>query len=234
MNKRTIFVIGMSLLVAPSHISDLFAQGKAFRVGIQAGAFIPQYWQIQGWEQISYSNGSPTSVTVSGFGDGGELNLFGTYYFSDWGATVRTGVRLPRRELSMSAGPGGWRESYENRLTVIPLTFSLTRRASVNNSKFSSYFGIGIGLYISRWEQKHSREGAERTWLKGSSTPIGGNLTAGFDYPLYSHLLINCEAEYSYVKTDWEIQNVDTNERIELKNSNIGGISLRLGLAFEF
>jgi opacity protein-like surface antigen len=74
----------------------------------------------------------------------------------------------------------------------------------------------------------------ERTWLKDSSRAIGVHLLAGLEYPIFKSLFLGCEIKYSYVEGSWELENQNTGEVTEIKNLNIGGTSIRLGLNYKF
>ena len=93
---------------------------------------------------------------------------------------------------------------------------------------------MGAGILYATWEQKHYPEGGTRTWLKGSAYPVDCHFLTGFNFPIYHDLLFNGEIEYCYEPANWKIKNVDSNDVAEYKNLNIGGIALKLGLAFQF
>lgn len=235
MGKRMVFIMGIGFLLVTVFIPGVLAQEQPFTVGMRIGPFIPQDWQIQGYTAIYYnSEGSPTGATVLGFGNGVDLGFYGSYYSPyNWGLMLEASGRLLlKKKLDMAFTTG--KDYYENRLIIFPITLSLTHKISVSNSKITPYLGIGTGVYISEWEQKHYPEGAERTWLKGSSNIIGVHFLTGFNCPLYYDILFDCELRYSYAETDLKIKDVDKNTETELKNLNIGGVSLKLGLGFRF
>lgn len=232
---RMFYSIGLSFFLIQLFVSAAFAQDKKFQVGIQIGSFVPQNYQIQGLYQINYSNGSPVNSFVSGFGTGTCLNVSAFYYFSDWGINLKSGIRLfQKHKLDMAFAPNGNRDYYENNLNIFPITLSLVNRLFVPNSSFTAYYGLGMGILIAKWEQKHFPAGSDRTWLKGSATPVDFHFLTGLDFPLYQDLLFNGEIEYSYAPSDWKIKNVDSNDITEFKNLNIGGIAIKLGLAYRF
>ena len=235
MAKRVFFKIGTYFLMVIVFVPIVSAQGKPFTIGMSIGPFIPQDWQIQGYTAIYFdSEGSPTGALVSGFGPGVDLSLYGSYNFSNnWGLMIKASGRLlQKRKLDMAFTTGN--DYFENRLNIFPITLSLKHQISVTNSKISPYLGLGLGIYISDWEQKHYPEGAERTWLKGSSTTLGVHFLTGFDCPLYHDILFDCELRYSYAEGEWKIKDVDRNTETEFRNLNIGGVSLNIGLGYRF
>lgn len=231
-------VCAVSLLMAAILTSVAFAEEKQFAAGVWVGSFIPQNWQIQGQQSVYYdATGEATSANVWGFGSGNDLILYGIYYFSDWGLRLEFGARLlQKRKLDIDFPTRS--EEYENRLNIIPVSLTLLYRIKISNTKINPYLGIGPSIYFASWEQKFTRQVVglpfERTWLKDSSSPIGVHLLAGLEYPIFKSLFLGCEIKYSYVEGSWELEDQDTDEVTEIKNLNIGGTSIRLGLNYKF
>jgi len=240
MAKRTVFTIGIGFFLVIILAPGVFAQEKPFTAGIRIGAFIPQNWQIQGYGAVYYnSDGSPTGVNFSGFGNGIDFSLHCSYYFSNWGLMLETGGRtLLKRKIDIDIAPDGRNQFYENRLIIFPITLSLIHKISVPDSKVTPVLGTGFGVYISEWEQKHYYENVGGTlvqeYLKGSSIPIGIHCLIGCYYPLYDNLLFDCECRYSYAESDWKIKDDERNTETKFIGLNTGGVSLRLGLSFRF
>jgi outer membrane protein W len=232
--KFYIVIFGLCFLATPILNFTVNAQGKNWKIGIQSGLFIPQEWSIRGMQQIAYTNGNPVSIMVNGFGQGGDINLIGAYYFSDWGIMAKAGVRLLKNDLDMSLAPNGDHDVYENHLTIFPVTLDLVRKISSPGVKVTPYFAFGLGIYYSEWEQKHFPEGGTRVWTKGNASPLGINVCGGLDYAFYHDLMLNFEVGYCYIPSDLKIKNVDTNDQIEMRNLNLGGVTFNLGLAFRF
>ena len=236
MKRLTACTIG--LLMAAILTSTAFAEEKKFTAGIWVGSFIPQDWQIQGQQSVSYdATGEATFANVWGFGNGTELFLYGIYYFSDWGLRLECGARLlQKRKLDIDFPTRS--EEYENRLNIIPVSLTLLYRIKIPDTKFTPYVGIGPSIYFTSWETKFFRQVVglpfERIWLKDSSIPIGMHLLAGLEYPIYKGLYIGGEIKYSYVEGSWELEDQDTGEVTEIKGLNIGGTSIRLGLNYRF
>ncbi len=207
-------------------------QSNQFQIGVHLGPFIPQNTQVQGLSQVSYVDGSPVSAFSVGFGNGFDLSLNGAYYFSDLGVQVRSGIRILQNELRMSLAPDGDIDSYENTLTVFPNTISFVNRFSPAGSRVIPYMGIGFGIYFTEWEEKHFPENATRTWMKGSAMPVGIHFLTGFSCPLYGDLFFTGNLEYSFASTDMKVKNADNNDEREIRDLNIGGMTISLGLAF--
>ncbi|MFC2129175.1 hypothetical protein ACFLQX_00170 [Bacteroidota bacterium] len=232
---RMFYTIGLSFLLIQLFVTAGFAQDNKFQFGIQIGAIVPQNFQIQGLYQVSYVDGSPMNGFVSGFGNGTCLNVSAFYYFSDWGINLKSGIHLfQKHTLDMAFAPDGIRDYYENNLIIIPSTISLVNRLNLPNSSFIPYYGLGVGVLVANWEQKHFPEGSDRTWLTGSATSVDFQFLAGFDFPLYHDILFNGEFGYSYAPTNWEIENVDNNNMTQIKNLNMGGVAIKLGVAYRF
>jgi len=156
-------------------INDSFAQDKKFDIGIQSGILIPSDSYIEGYQIITYTNGSPTGISCSGFGTAGILNLYAKYLFkNNTGLMLETGINIfTQNKIELALAPNGETDMYENKLTVFPIQVSLVHNINIAESKFIPYLGAGIGVYISEMEQKHFLENAERTWLKANKIPVG-------------------------------------------------------------
>ncbi len=216
---------------------DLSAGERQYRFGIQFGPFIPHNWQIQGWTSVWHDqDGSISSGRLEGFGNGIDIILYGQYRFGHWELRFDAGGRLLiKRKLDIITENSETR--YENRLIIYPFTLSFIRRTDILNSFFSPYFGIGGGIYFADWEEKYSYSYGNsygRTWLKGSSAPFGVHFLTGIDYHLWRNLYLQFEYRYSYAELNWELKYEDTDEREEIKNLDIGGTSLKLGLGYSF
>ncbi len=208
-----------------------------YRFGLQIGPFIPNNWQIQGWTSVwRDQNGSITSGNLEGFGNGIDIIFYGQYRFGHWELRFDAGGRLlTKRKLDIITEYSDTR--YENRLIIYPFTLSFIRRTDILNSFFSPYFGIGGGIYFADWEEKYSYSSSSsyrREWLKGSSAPFGVHFLTGIDYDLWRNLYLQFEYRYSYAELNWELKDQDTDEREEIKNLDIGGTSLKLGLGYSF
>lgn len=213
------------------------ADENLYRFGLQIGPFIPNNWQIQGWTSAWHGqDGSISSGRIEGFGNGIDLILYGQYRLGHWELRFDAGGRLLiRRKLDVITEYSETR--YENRLIIYPFTLSFIRRTDILNAFFSPYFGVGGGIYFADWEEKYSwstQNSYSRTWLKGSSAPFGVHFLTGIDYDLWRNLYLQFEYRYSYAELNWELKNQDTDEREKIKNLDIGGTSLKLGLGYSF
>ncbi len=137
--------------------------------------------------------------------------------------------------LTATLVPSGNTYSDKNTLGILQFKLTLVDRLASGNSHFVPYLGMGVGILYVRWEQEQFPEpGIPRTWLKGTANPFDVHFLTGFDVPIYHELSLNGEIEYSYEPADWKIQNVDTGVVTKFQNLNLGGIALRLGLAYNF
>jgi len=160
--------------------------------------------------------------------------LHGTYYPSDWGVMLEAGVILLNgRHIDMAFAPG-IRDMYENHLTILPITLSLLHTLGESGQKFQPYAGIGVGLYMGEMELKHFPEGAQRTWLKGSSDPFELHFLMGADFPIYYDLLFEAQFKYALTHSDWKLNNEDSGAVSEMRGLNIGGVVLGFGLSYQF
>lgn len=235
--KKKLFIFASGLLLIKVFTAGVVAEEKPFEVGIFIGSFNPQNHQIQGQQTIYYgSYGEARNVIVSGFGEGNDLILYGSYFFSSWGLRLESGVRLLlNRKIDVTLTFA--REYFEHRLIIVPISLSLIQRIKITDSKFNPYLGIGPEINFVEWEQKHfTYYGTlfERTWLKGDMIPIGIHFLAGLNFPIYHNLHLGGELKYCYVEGDLTLKNVDTDQKTKLYNLNLGGTSLRFGLNYRF
>ncbi len=150
---------------------------------------------------------------------------------------MESGPRLLRsNKLDVTYALGN--ESYKNRLNIFPITLSSIYKISIPNSKTIPYLGVGIGVYISKWEEKHVQSIVSpflittSTWLKGSLNPIGVHFLSGFNSLIYYDIFLNCELRYSFIEGNWKIKDVGDNVETEFRGLNIGGVSLKIGLGY--
>lgn len=228
------FVFVIYFIFCNAFTSNVEAQDEKFQIGIQSGPFIPQNWQIQGYNQITYSNGSPVNAINGGFGNGFDMNLSVCYFFTGWGLNLNAGIRMLDKNLEMALAPNGEKVDYESNLNIVPITLSLINKFNIPDSRLVPYVGMGTGVLIATWEQKDFPENATRTWLKGSANPIDFLFKSGFIFPVYYDLLLTGEISYDYAATTWKIEDVDSGDQYEMRDLNIGGVSLKIGLAFRF
>jgi outer membrane protein W len=237
MPKRIITsVILTSLLFPLIFIPVSLARDKPLTVGIRYGLFIPQDRYINGSTAISCNEeGSPTSGVVWGFGNGSDISVYVTYFFSNWGLMLEEGFRSLENKVYLGYTTG--RDNYENSLTIYPITLSSIYKLPLSNSENFPYFGAGMGVYISNWEEITSQwryEKFHQAREEGSLTPIGFHFLAGYNLKVNYDLYANLEFRYSFINGDWNIENKDTKRVIEYRNLNIGGTSLNIGLGYKF
>jgi len=171
-----------------------------------------------------------------GFGGGIDFGLQAGYYFPRWGLRLGLGARSLTKEAKLR-GMMWELWDYDGRLKIYSIEMVLIHRLADQNSSFAPYIGVGPGLYFADWEQKMTREMApdlEPSVRKASSTPIGINFMVGLEYALMGNVFLNGELVYEYAESDWELEISDSDRSLELRDLNIGGTSLRLGLGYEF
>lgn len=230
--------ITLSILLALLYSSSALSGENRFRLGFQMGPFVPQDWQVQGYAYIYYQpDGNPSSGRAVGFGNGFDLLMFADYIAGDWSIRLEWGARIMQnRKLKYYTLPDYGR-TYENKMTVVPVTLSLLRFAGNSAGRFSPYFGFGGGIYFTNWEEFETRtygSGLLRTWYKGSESPIGAHFLAGLGYRIWKGASLSLETRYSYVHSDWVLKEEDSQQISKRADINIGGISIRLGVSYEF
>ncbi len=232
---KTILKLFISLCISLI-VSFSFAQDNKLDIGLRTGVFVPSNWMIQGYQTVEYVDGSPEDISMMGFGNGGILNFYTKYYITDHiGIMLEAGADLlQKNKLELALAPNGEHDMYENSLIIFPVNLSFIHRLTFAETKFSPFTGVGLGVYIAQWEQKHFPENGNRTWVQGKENPIGIKFFTGFDIPIYHDLIFNFQFDYYYAATDWTITNTDTNEETVYNKLNIGGVSLKLGLGFRF
>jgi hypothetical protein len=237
MNRLSRFIIPVLLLLSISALSASASEGH-MRIGIRISHFTPQDWLIQGPAETP---GQPYSWQWyggnMGFGGGIDFGLQAAYSFPKWGLRLGLGARSLAKEAKVWEGMMMETWDYDGRLQVYSIEMILIHRLADQNSSFAPYIGVGPGLYFADWEQKMTRErdpdlGAY-VW-KASSTPIGINFMVGFEYVLIGNVFLNGELGYEYAESDWEFEISDSGRSLEMRDLNIGGTSLRLGLGYEF
>ena len=232
---KTYLKIGFALFLTCTFIVSS-AQDKKFDIGLRSGVFVPSHWMIQGYQSVSYIDGSPVDISIMGFGNGSIMNLYVKFFFKNNIGIMLDGgaVLLQKNKEDIALAPNGDQDMYENKLLMFPINLSIIYKIKIPESKFTPFIGAGLGGYISEWEQKHYPEFGDRTWLQDKQNYIGFHFLSGFDFPIYHDLIFNFEFGYNYASAEWRITNPDTNNETVYKNLNMGGISLKVGLGFKF
>jgi hypothetical protein len=223
------------LLLIPNHLS---AQSMPMSLGLEFGYFVPSDWTIQGSATIEYDNfGAPVDLNATGFGQGAVVNILFVYPLrQNWGIMVDIGIiPLHGREITLALAPDGNQESYEHILDIYPLNVSLLHRFTISGSTLNPFLGAGIGLHFASWDTKHGfirNAQYRRDWFKGTATHFSGHFLLGIQYELSSRLNLTSTVRYNFTGGDFEIKNVDTDERIEYDGIDLGGMSFKLGLNY--
>ncbi len=238
--KISTFIGKMGLYVAVLIVPlAVYPQNKPLIIGVRGGLAVPQHWTLQGWHSVSYdAGGAPTNINISGFGDGGEVALCVSYTSPDGGAwLVELGARFLQRKVDLSLAPGGNREAYDNSLnTFFPIAVSRIHRFFLG-PRAVPYLGAGVGFYVSQWKAQHEREVGEtlvRTVDETQFTGLGLHGVAGFHRSLYYDIMLETQFRYTWIPSNVRIVDDETGTWITNEGLNIGGVSLTLGLAYQF
>ena len=210
------------------------SQDKKFYLGIQSGIFVPSNEFIDGYQIITYNDGSPTGLQASGYGNATDLNLRFQYYISNFGIHFDGGARIFSRAISMSLAPDGTMETYENTLNIFPIEFGVVYRYVSKNEKVVPYYSVGIGGYYGTMNALHEIENTGRDWYKGSSFAMGFYHSLGMYMEIYGDLLLNAEIKFNHASSDWHLENQDVNREQKYEKLNTGGAAYKVGLAFRF
>jgi opacity protein-like surface antigen len=209
---------------------------KPFQVSIQTGPFAPTDYMVHGNQSMLYNfPDGYISGTIMGFGTGVDLIISGQYRKGDWGVILDGGVRIhTNREFKINTYSG--RRHFENNLTVIPVTVSVIHKIGIGDSRFTPFIGFGTGIYFSTWETKDVYEqfAYSRTWYKGSDISPGAHFLVGLDYNIFQDFDLKAQYRYSYIYSDWELDDQDSENKIEIYDLNMGGTSLRFGIGYNF
>ena len=237
LKRSSCLFLSFVLLLSPLFISQVLAKDKPFSIGIRIGPFTPLDAQIKGNRIILFdSTGAQDGAIVSGFGTGPEMSLLLNYDFSNWGLMLDGGFRLlQKNKIALNHING--RDEYENRLNIIPITLSAVYKIELTDAKTIPYLGLGLGIYITEWETKHwmwRGEVFSRNWQKGSANPLGVNFLAGLNAFIFQGVYFNGELRYGWIEGTWKITDQDTKEQVEYQGLNIGGVSINLGLGYNF
>jgi hypothetical protein len=240
MHKHIIFIM-LCITLSFGYASDMDKKTNIFSLGIKSGIFVPHHSIIQGYSFIRYnSSESPIDLAAEGFGNGSDLRLFCAYTNNRSGLAVMIEcgiIAMIGNRIDLALAPDGEHESYENRMIIIPLTFSSIYKIKLKEQKFILDTGFGFSLYLSDWETKHCyylNHEFHRETAKGNSNPVGIHVISGFEYPIFHTLTMSLEFRYSFVQSNWKIKDQDSKEMMEYRNLNTGGCSLLIGIGYNF
>jgi len=218
----------------------VFPQAKPLIIGIRGGVAVPHHYMLQGWHSVSYNaGGSPTDISISGFGDGGEVVL-SVSYTSPGGSAwlVELGARILNNKANLSLAPDGKPEIYDNYLnTIFPIAVSRVHRFFLEGARTVPYMGAGVGFYISNWNEMNEYYSGETLRQYAGSTNFTGlglHGIAGFHRPLYYDIMLETQFKYTWIPSEVRIVDDEDGTWITHEGLNIGGVSLTLGLAYGF
>ena len=238
--KMSTFIRGMGLYVAVLIVPlAVYPQDKPLIIGVRGGLAVPHHWMLQGWHSVSYNaGGSPTGINISGFGDGGEVALCVSYTAPDGSAwMVELGARILENKANLSLAPDGNKEVYDNYLnTIFPVAISRIHRFFLG-TRAVPYLGAGVGFYVSQWNTLHEWQSGEtlrQTAEVTQFTGLGLHGVAGFHRSLYYDIVLETQFRYTWIPSNVRIVDDEDGTWITHENLNIGGVSLTLGLAYQF
>lgn len=216
--------------------NNIHAQNKRTYISLNTGLFVPgNDYIIGGFKAVSYdAGGSPYSLLITGFGNGGNLNLSIYHYFSNVGIRLKSGVIVLRQNIKMGLAPVGDELEYDNTLDIIPVELSIVYKIDLENSKVVPYFGTGLGFYYGSMETKRMPEVGQRSWMAGNAISGGFACYSGIFIPIYYDLLLNLDAGYNVALGNWELEDQDNQSITKYEGLNTGGISFNIGLAYRF
>jgi|GEM_PF-2142094 len=231
--------MGLYVLVLAIPLA-VYPQAKPLIIGIRGGVAVPHHYMLQGWHYVSYNAGdSPTDISISGFGDGGEVVL-SVSYTSPGGSAwlVELGARILNNKANLSLAPDGKPEIYDNYLnTIFPVAISRVHRFFLEGTRTIPYMGAGVGFYVSHWNTMNEYHVGDLLVQDAESTNFTGlglHGIAGFHRPLYYDIMLETQFKYTWIPSEVRIVDDETGTWITHENLNIGGVSLTLGLAYGF
>ncbi len=198
-------------------------------LGIQYGPFVPSDWKIQGKGDYVYS------TSPFGAGNASDIAVYLAYAMPYWQIRFESGARLHSTKIKAAAPSLNSRNA---KLNVYPATASAIFRTSGDYSKQSIYLGAGAGFYFASWREEiySGYQGSvtnHERW-EGSSNPFGIHALVGFDLPFKGTWFIEGEVRYSYISSDWKLEDKVNHYTMDFKNLNIGGTTLRFGAGYKF
>jgi len=216
--------------------TNLFSQQKKFILGLQGGLFLPSSDLIDGYQAISFDNGSPDGLFAYGFGSGGDISLCFQYFPSDLGIHFNGGACILRRYINMSLAPNGDEVEYDNTLDLFPIEIGLVYRFTVENDRVVPYYSAGICGYYGKMGRKFQQFNSPQEYYQGSAFSMGLYHALGMYVAIYHDLLFNAEIKINYANGTWELKDQAENADASIKYEklNTGGTAFKLGLAFRF
>ena len=73
-----------------------------------------------------------------------------------------------------------------------------------------------------------------REWYKGSDVSFGAHFLAGVDFKMLRDFIFKSQFRYTYIQSEWQLEDQDSDDKIDIYDLNIGGTSLRFGLGYNF
>jgi opacity protein-like surface antigen len=225
------------MAVLNSGLAPTPACANTMRIGLQIGHFSPQDWVIQ--ERFDDGSRIPHGgypyYRYGGFGGGIELGFGARYDFDLWGLRLD----LARKAMCDDAIVHDFFSSFDwtGKMTVYSVKFFFIQRFSGGTKGISPYLGVGTGVHFAEFEVNITNRfylGLPPTIYEGSSNPLVLSFVAGFDYSLVWKLTLDCEFEYDFAESDWKLDSSVPGLESEIRNLNIGGTTIRVGIGYGF
>jgi outer membrane protein W len=228
--KFTLFVLLMCIISA-------YAQDDKFKhFEIEAGVM---FWtpismhlkSVNSVTQVNYPDGTYlSSGSFSGYGTSIAPGLQAKYYFeNNFGLALGFNLIHMDSELSVNETETTY-TGYENMADIANFTFGFTGKY-LSSDLFQFFYEAGIDLVANYSFTIHN---SNSTDLDANSGPaIGLYCKTGVNIKLFRAVYFNTALCYSYIPAEIEYVNNDYSVKINEK-TNLGGIALQTGLAFNF
>lgn len=186
---------------------------------------------INGVTQYAYPNGTyMASGSCSGYGTSIAPGLQVKYYFeNNFGLALGFNLVHMDNELSVQETDSTY-TGYENMADIANFTLGFSGRY-LSSDLFQFFYEAGIDLVANYSFTIHN---SNSTDLDANSGPaIGLYCKTGVNIKLFRAVYLNTALSYSYIPAEIEYANNDYSVKMNEK-TNLGGIALQTGLAFNF
>lgn len=231
--KFTVIAI-MIFIVSAKAQDDKF---KHFEISANALFWTPTSLHLKSLSsvtQYAYPNGTYiSSGSFSGFGTSVAPELQVNYYFqNNLGISLGLNIVHMDNELYVKETDTTY-SSYENIAEIENIRLGLSGRWAASNA-FKLYYEVGLNLVANYdLEITYSSQDSDPPDLESTGTALGLYCKTGVGIKIYGNFSFNAGLMYSYIPVEMEYTNGEGSEKISEK-TNLGGIALQTGLAFNF